>query len=190
MRSLSRLRQLAAALYGGMAMLALAWAAARNLWPNWWQMDGLGDLASAIMAGVLLGLLGVALSWQLERWVPGIRQLADRFSSILGGLSRRDAVFLAAVSAIGEELLFRGCLQEEIGLWPATLAFACVHVGPERIYLWWTASAFVYGLGLALLYELQGGLLAPILMHFVINSINIAVLGHRGGQRPSEPTSR
>jgi membrane protease YdiL (CAAX protease family) len=81
---------------------------------------------------------------------------------------------------VGEEMLFRGCLQEEFGLWPATIAFAAVHVGRERVYLWWTASALVFGLGLGLLYQWQGGLLAPIAMHFTINAVNITVLGRRG----------
>ena len=51
-----------------------------------------------------------------------------------------------------------------------TLLFALVHVGPERVYLWWTGSACVFGLGLGVLYDVQGGLLAPIVMLVISGS--------------------
>ena len=170
----------AALMYGGMMALALLWATLRGLTPGWWTFDSAWDVPPALALGLALGLSGVLLSQQLDRWVAGIRKLGDRFASILGGTGVRGAIQLAALSSVGEELLFRGCMQQEWGLWPATILFAVVHTGPQRIYLWWTASAFVFGLGLALLYEHQGGLLAPILMHFTINAINISILGRRG----------
>jgi len=88
-------------------------------------------------------------------------------------------------------VLFRGCLQTEWGLWIATTAFAAVHVGPATTRLWWPLSAFVYGLGLGLLYEHQGGLLAPILMHFIINAVNITILARKGAavRTPGSPLS-
>ncbi len=174
---------LGAMVYGGMIVVALAWASWRGLFDAWWTFEG-GAAAIAIGAalGVGLGLAGVVLSKQMEAHVPGVRKLGERFATILAGASTTDALLLAAFSSIGEEALFRGCMQTEWGLWPATILFAVVHSGPERVYLWWTASAFVFGIGLALLYEHQGGLLAPILMHFVINAINIRMLGKRGAE--------
>lgn len=166
--------------YAAMLGVALLWALLRGLWPAWWTLEDGAAIGVACGLGVGLGLAGVALSFGLEHWVVGVRRLGERFSDILAGASTGDALLLAAMSSIGEEALFRGCLQQEWGLWPATIAFALVHTGPERRYLWWTASAFVFGIGLALLYEYQGGLLAPILMHFTINAINIRSLGRRG----------
>jgi len=171
---------LGGALYAAMLAVALLWAWLRGLWSGWWTLEGLPSVGVAAALGVALGLGGVALSWAMDRYVPGVRRLGERFSEILAGATTTDALILAALSSIGEEALFRGCLQEEWGLWPATIAFALVHSGPERTYLWWTASAFVFGLGLALLYEYQGGLLAPVLMHFTINAINIRQLGRKG----------
>jgi membrane protease YdiL (CAAX protease family) len=163
-----------------MTALALLWGTLRGLTPGWWTFENAWAVPPALALGLALGLSGVLLSQQLDRRVAGIRKLGDRFASILGGTGARGAIQLAALSSVGEELLFRGCMQQEWGLWPATILFAVVHTGPQRIYLWWTASAFVFGLGLALLYEHQGGLLAPILMHFTINAINIRILGRRG----------
>ena len=167
-------------LYGGMIAIALIWGTLRGLVAGWWSFDSGWDVPPAVALGVAFGLIAVVISQQLDRRVEGIRKLGERFAAILGGASTREAIQLAAFSSIGEELLFRGCMQEEWGIWPATIVFALVHTGPQRIYLWWTASAFIFGAGLALLYEHQGGLLAPILMHFTINAINIRILGQRG----------
>ena len=179
-RDAGRLVGLAAILYGLMVAAGLVWGLLRGLTGGWWTFDGGGGVLVGLGAGVGLGLVGVVFSQQLDEHVPGIKKLGERFSALLAGATWRDALLLAAFSAVGEELLFRGCLQQEIGLWPATLLFAAVHTGPERVYLWWTASAFVFGIGMALLFEHQGGLLAPIAMHFTINAINIRSLGKRG----------
>ncbi len=175
-----RMVRLAGGLYGAMLAVALAWGAARGLLAGWWRFDSARSVAEAVIAGITLGLVAILLTWPLERGIPGVRALSERFSTLLAGTSTRDAVLLAALSSVGEEALFRGCLQEELGPWLATALFAAVHSGPERVYLWWTASAFVFGLGLAALYQVQGGLLAPIVMHFVINAVNIRMLGERG----------
>jgi membrane protease YdiL (CAAX protease family) len=167
-------------MYAAMLAVALIWGLARGLTAGWWSFERGWDVPPAIALGLALGLGGVLLSRQLDTRVAAIRKLGDRFAAILGGASTKDAIQLAALSSVGEEFLFRGCMQQDWGLWPATILFAIVHTGPQRIYLWWTASAFVFGLGLALLYEHQGGLLAPILMHFTINALNIRFLGRRG----------
>ena len=141
--------------------------------------DGPNSIALAVAAGCILGAFAIALSWQMTRTVPGVRMLSERVSMLLAGQTGRDAVLLAMFSSVGEEFLFRGCIQSEFGFWPATVLFAIVHVGRERVWLWWTASAFIAGIGLGILYEQYGGLLAPILMHFMINAINLRWLARR-----------
>jgi membrane protease YdiL (CAAX protease family) len=172
--------QMAAWMYGLMTLGALVWGGLRGLHEGWWTFSGWMDVPPAVALALALGLMSVWFSQQLDNRVAGIRKLGDRFASILGGVTTREAIQLAALSSVGEELLFRGCMQQEWGIWPATILFAIVHTGPQRVFLWWTASAFVFGLLLALLYEHQGGLLAPILMHFTINAFNIRFLGKRG----------
>ncbi len=181
----NRIVGLAAGLYSAMLGVALIWGLLRDHVGDWWDYPGPWDEGgpspwSAVALGVALGLAGVALSYGMERTVAGVKALGERFGMILAPVSWRDAILLALFSSVGEEVLFRGCLQSEIGLVPATLLFALVHIGPERVYLWWTGSAFVFGLGLGLLYETQGGLLGPIVMHFVINAINITLLARKG----------
>ncbi len=186
-----RIVSLAAGLYSGMLAVGLVWGFARGHVDLWWAFPGPWDEPgatpwTAILFGTALGLAGVGASAILERTVEGVRHLGDRFGMILAGVGVREALLLAGFSAVGEEVLFRGCLQSEVGLLPATLLFALVHVGPERVYLWWTGSAFVFGLGLGVLYDVQGGLLGPIVMHFVINAINITLLGRKAAAKNAE----
>ncbi len=178
-REARRLLTLSAWLYGGMVAVSLVWGVARDLTGGWWRFDGPVPIATALALGVLVGAGGIVVTRLLEHTVDGVRRLGERFGHILRHAGPREAMILALFSSVGEEMLFRGCLQEELGLWPATLAFALVHVGNEKLYLWWTASALVFGLGLGLLYQAQGGLLAPIAMHFTINAVNITILAKR-----------
>jgi len=186
-----RIVSLAAGLYSAMLVVGLVWGLARGHVADWWSFPGPWDdpgptPLSALLFGALLGLGGVGLSYVMERTVEGVRHLGERFGMILAGVGVKEALLLALFSSVGEEVLFRGCLQSELGLLPATLLFALVHVGPERVYLWWTGSAFVFGLGLGVLYDVQGGLLAPIVMHFVINAINITLLGKKAAAKNAE----
>ena len=181
-----RIVRMATGFYSAMIVVGLVWGLLRGLDVGWFAFGGSPAPGKAIALGLFLGLLGVAASYVLERSVPGVRLLGERFGMVLAGVGVREAITLAALSSVGEELLFRGCLQEEVGLLPATIVFALVHVGPSRDYLWWTASAFVFGLGLGFLYEVHGGLLGPIVMHFVINAINISLLGTKAATRNAE----
>jgi membrane protease YdiL (CAAX protease family) len=184
----ARLVPIAGAFYGPLLAAALLWGWLRELWPHWWHFDSAWEITTAALAGCLMGAAGVVLSAQLTRTVPGIARLSERISMLLAGQTTRDAVFLALFSSFAEEFLFRGCIQSEFGFWPATVLFAAVHIGRERLWLWWTASAFVAGIGLGVLYEQCGGLLAPIVMHFVINVINIRILSKQG-QRAAQGLS-
>ncbi len=178
-REARRLLTLSAWVYGAMVLVSLVWAGARDLAGSWWRFDDMGAAGVALMFGIGAGVGGIVVTRLLEHTVDGVRRLGERFGHILRHAGPREALLLALFSSVGEEMLFRGCLQEEFGLWPATLAFALVHVGNERLYLWWTASALVFGLGLGLLYQAQGGLPAPIAMHFTINAVNITILARR-----------
>lgn len=186
-----RIVTMAAGFYSALALIALLWGWLRDLTPLWWRYpDVSATPGGAALIGLALGLLGVGLSGLMEAKVEGVQKLGERFGMVLAGVEVKHALALAALSSVGEELLFRGCVQAEFGLLPATILFALVHVGGQRFYLWWTASAFVFGLGLGALFELQGGLLGPIVMHFVINAINITMLARKEAARHADSRPR
>jgi membrane protease YdiL (CAAX protease family) len=84
---------------------------------------------------------------------------------------------IAALSALAEELVFRGLLMPWLGLVPQALLFGVVHAqlsGPSR---WvWVAWASVVGLALGAIFALSGSLFGAMLAHALINGLNLLYL--------------
>jgi len=51
--------------------------------------------------------------------------------------------------------------------------FGLAHIGPDRRYLVWTAWAVLAGFVFGVLYEVSGGLLAPVLAHCAHNATTL-----------------
>ena len=98
---------------------------------SWWL-----DLALGLGVGVALLALWSLLRWKSER----ARELERTLGLLVGPLATEEIVALAVVSAIGEEVAFRGALQGWLGLVPAALLFALLHVGPDPAFRPWTLS--------------------------------------------------
>jgi membrane protease YdiL (CAAX protease family) len=85
-------------------------------------------------------------------------------------------IVMAALSAFGEEMLFRGLLGPAIGVVPQALVFGAAHQisGPSR---WvWVAWATLVGLALGGMFQLTGSLIGPIAAHALVNALNLAYL--------------
>lgn len=93
------------------------------------------------------------------------------------GLDATGIVMIAALSALAEELVFRGLLLPWLGVLLQALVFGVVHAqltGPSR---WvWVTWATLVGLALGVMFALTGSLLGPLLAHALINGINLAFL--------------
>lgn len=175
----------AAVFYGIMVLIAFAIGA-------WWlDLDLLewhDRRETAVwldaLLGVGLGVVTVMASRILERKAQWMRVLGAEFRKILGPLSPTQVLILAVTSGIGEEIFFRGFLQQALSdIWPgndwlglvvASLIFGAIHVGPDRRkFLPWTIMAIVLGFAFGLLYLYTGNILAPVLAHFTINFFNL-----------------
>lgn len=92
---------------------------------------------------------------------------------------------IAALSAVAEELVFRGLLMPWIGLIAQALLFGVAHAqlsGPSR---WvWVAWASVVGLALGAMFALTGSLLGPIVAHALINGLNLLYLKSHDTEPP------
>ena len=117
---------------------------------SWWI-----DLGAGIAIGAALL---VALWWALRRWVAAARSLEDELAALLAPLSVAEAVSLAVISAVAEELFFRGALPGAIGFLPAAVLFALMHAGPRKGFRIWTLFALAGGLALGALVALRGPL--------------------------------
>ena len=127
-------------------------------------------LGGPLVLGLALGVAaagGTVVSGLLAlKAFPAFGELLEEIAPpAVGGKRRRDLLIFSALSGVGEEALFRGALQPEIGIVAASLLFGAVHAGPDRRYLPWTLFAVGGGFLYGALYDWTGGILAPMVAH-------------------------
>lgn len=162
------------ALYGALGLLAIGWGAWRGH-ANLYQR-GPHDLTLRLLSplfGLAFGLAVVFLSRLAVHSLEWARVLHREFHAVVHELSSKEMFTLAAASAIGEELFFRGALLPVMGLWLSSLLFAALHVRAQPRFLPWTIMSFIMGLAMGLMYLRFGDLGAPIVAHFTINLLNL-----------------
>ncbi len=148
--------------------------------PGSWWID--------LGAGVAIGGGLLALWWALRRWVAAARSLEDELAQLLAPLSVAEAVSLAVISAVAEELFFRGALQSAIGFLPAAVLFALLHAGPGKGFRVWALFALAGGLALGALVSLRGPLGGAIVAHLMVNGVNLVRLARPSPAPPAAPT--
>lgn len=177
---------IAGLLVGGGMMLAL-W---RRGVPDLLRAVGLRrqrtDLRGGLVGGFALGVgagvvaAGVALIYlHLIDLVPGLRELRDQAAlvPIDADVVWWFAILAVVAAPVCEEFIFRGLvfrgLRRSLPLgWAACFSaaiFACVH-SPLA-----AAPVFVVGLLAALIFEISGWLVAPMIAHFTYNLIMVMV---------------
>lgn len=142
----------------------------------WMELSApVSALYSLLLGAVFGGALVIAsrISVGRFRWAQRLHQ---EFRPVARQLSPGGVITLALLSALGEELLFRGLLQPVLGLLPQALVFGILHQmrGPSR-WVWVTWAGCV-GLGLGALFSLTGSLLGPIAAHAIVNGLNLSYL--------------
>jgi membrane protease YdiL (CAAX protease family) len=88
------------------------------------------------------------------------------------------AVLAVVIAPVTEEVVFRGVLypvaRERLGLPGGVVATAALFAAVHPLVDW--LPLFVFAIGLALVYERRGSLLAPITMHAANNALGVAIL--------------
>lgn len=128
-------------------------------------------LLPAVAAGAAAGIGCVGLMWL----VRGLRPLAELEAwqrEMVKGWSTGDAWGVAWLSGLAEEALVRALLQPLIGLVPAAVLFAALHVIPDRRLWLWPVLALALGLVLGALFE-AAGYAAAAAAHIAINSFSL-----------------
>ena len=138
---------------------------------------------SAVELDVALGVTLAALFIGLSKWMSGrfqwARQLDEEFSVFFQETSSVSITLLAIGSALSEEIVFRGWLQNHLGLVCTSVIFGLLHIPPKRSQWPWTVSALLMGFVFGMLYEWRGAVTAPFIAHFTINFFNIHSLAQR-----------
>lgn len=133
-------------------------------------------------AALTLALLSAA--WLLERRCASFRYAGQSLERALRSLRITTplAVTLAVVTAVSEELFFRGGVMQLAGPWGQALLFGLMHPAGRR---GWAYTVFTAVSGLAFGYAalLTGSLWAPVIAHFAINLQGL--LQVRRGRRSS-----
>lgn len=138
------------------------------------------------LLGAGFGIVVVGLSHLADRFFDWARRLNREFNVMLGDLGYPKAFALAALSGVGEELLFRGVIQQYltgfsgsaiVAIFVTGLVFGLVHIGPEpKKFAAWTLMAITLGWAIGALYVVTGNLVAPVVAHFTINFLNLSTL--------------
>jgi membrane protease YdiL (CAAX protease family) len=136
---------------------------------------------SLVLAGVGVGLVVVGVVHVGLRLFDAVTDGAREMARILGPLTRKEAIYLALFSSVGEELLFRGALWPHLGLIGTTCLFGLSHILPRKALWGYPLFAAAVGLIFGLLRmagpEDGGSVIPCIVAHFVINALNLAWLG-------------
>jgi len=168
-------RGLALLVYGAMAAAAatIAWARGVSLVREPARVPELDSLSASLAMGLGLTFLTIVGTRALVHRTRWGRRLRDDFRALLADARPSDAIWLALLSGVGEELLFRGALRPWWGLAASSLAFGVLHVGPARRFLGWTAWASALGLALGAMCEISGRIEGAIVAHVLINMVNL-----------------
>lgn len=156
-----------------------------------WVGEGLEGLALRVMgdspvrdllagSGAALVVVGVTRLVS-PRW-SWARRMERALGRVIGPVSVGTCLLLAITSSVGEELLFRGVLQPWIGLVPASILFAAVHVPVDRDLALWPTFALGAGLLLGGLFAWTDALVAPVACHFLINFLNLRHIARLAAQ--------
>lgn len=162
--------------YSVLALLGIVWIQWGNLEVRFFGTSGI-FLATAIgfMVFILSNIITQKMSWA--------QKLEQLFVKLLTPMSLPMIMTLSLFSAIGEEIFFRGAIQNQFGIIASSLLFGLVHFPIEKTMIPWTLSATIMGFVLGGLYLYAGHLLAPITLHFVINGLNLWAIDQKNRQK-------
>lgn len=183
-------RAMAVVLYG--AMIGLSLAVAGVGWVDGWAWlppdwaSGLRHAGVGLAAG--LGFVGLSrLANRLPLGDDLEDGLAEHLAPFAHELDTRDVIGAALLSGIGEELLFRGVLQPLCGIWIASILFGLAHTLGGKMWMYPLITGLM-GLALGGLAIATGDLIAPIVVHAVINGCNLPELLARAREMDSSYT--
>ncbi len=133
-----------------------------------------GSLLESVATGLLAGLVCVGALWSIRRLRP-LARLERWQRGVVATWSATDAVAVAVISGLAEEALLRAFLQPIIGLIPAAVLFAVLHLVPDRSLWFWPLFALGSGLLLGGLFAFWGYPSAAA-AHIVINMVALVRL--------------
>lgn len=138
---------------------------------GWAEFFALPKPLSYLWIGFGAGIVIILFELLLNKVLP-----QDEFDD--GGINEKifrnlgfvHVFFVAFIVAFTEEVLFRGVIQEFVGVWWASIIFTIIHV---RYLKKWMMVLVVFLISLAFgwIYELTGSLWPSIFAHFLVDFV-------------------
>lgn len=173
----------------------------RSGWARYYRLNRIVS-PGFLLAGVffLMGIFALSqLAYWLNQqlplpdWATGLEGKAGRLvKGLLTMESPAELVFsllvVAVVPAIGEELVFRGFLQQQIerasgrpvaAIWISAFVFSAIHLQFAGLL-----PRFLLGAGLGYLFFWARSFWAPAIAHFFVNALQVAGLYFSGEELP------
>jgi len=121
----------------------------------------------------------------IENWAKGLEETMEELTEYLTNFESTGyfivaLVVIALIPGIGEELLFRGLLQnilkrivknDHVAIWIAAILFSAIH-----FQFYGFIPRMLLGALFGYLYVWSGNLLIPITAHFINNSVSLIAL--------------
>ncbi|MFH1728083.1 MAG: CPBP family intramembrane glutamic endopeptidase [Pseudomonadota bacterium] len=136
-----------------------------------YHIDGFWFITSCVIA-----ILVIVGSHILMMKTTYFDFLIGLFKEFFEGYGIFTFLLLALLSGFAEELLFRGLLQDYMGLILTSLIFGILHIGPSKNFLPWTGFAIIMGFVLGITRELSVSILVPSIIHVFVNFVNMLAL--------------
>ena len=153
-------------------------------WPK--DIDVLLRFAAVTISCV--GIL-IILNYFFEEYSQQYRDLRSSLGSLLGHLNSYQIIYLAVISAAGEELFFRAGVQSYLGIFPTSIIFGLLHLGPGGRISLWTIWAMVAGIFLGWLFDGTNSLWPCLVAHCAINVIGLVRLRRMVRETKAHPKS-
>lgn len=134
-------------------------------------------LLYGLITGLALSLFGFSLT-RFEK-LESFKSFHKLVYEIMGPLFAQskviDIALIAASSGFCEEVFYRGVLQNQFGIFVASLIFGICHFAGRKYLLyvlWATLAGYLFGR----LFEISHSLWLPIIVHAVSNFTSILIL--------------
>ena len=153
------------------------------VWQRWRGLPfAAGDITSGVSVGCVAAALLAGANFYLLCGAPDIgpvrsvrRFFVRALKPVFAGITPVQAAVISVAAGVGEELFFRGVLQQEVGLVAASAVFGLAHTGGRGTLVFgcWVA---VMGVVLGLLAVWTGGLVAPVVAHAVYDAAALSYI--------------
>jgi len=152
----------------------------------WMMIRRLPFALGAVGPAMLIGLGGATLLALVNHWllrsapdVPLVKSLRGVYRDVLEPMfvriGWREVLAISIAAGVSEELLFRGAIQQEWGILPASVLFGAAHLGGSGTAGFGIWAAVIGGFLGVLAVQTQG-LLAPIVAHAAYDALALAYI--------------